>query len=253
LESITKFYGSRQVVSDISFSAHAGRVTALLGPNGSGKTTCLKVGLGLISGGGQATFAGSLLTELERPWNHIGVVVDGGSAHPRRSATVHLKMVAAACQVPSSRVQECLAMVGLSEVSNRGPKTYSLGMKQRLGLATALLGRPQFLILDEPANGLDPHGVIWLWNVLRSLADDGAAILLSSHLLAQVQLLADGVIVMAQGAVLKQEPLTKLLATANPGLEFTVPPSIMLACGSTLVLAGTNGRSQRWASFFFPE
>jgi ABC-2 type transport system ATP-binding protein len=211
-------YGDRAILEDISFWAQQGRVTALLGPNGAGKTTLMRIALGLVHGAGEVRFDGDLFTDLSQPWRRVGAVVDGGAFHLRRSALNHLRMVADASGINRRRVDECLALVGLDNVAKTAPGKYSLGMRQRLGIAVALLGRPGVLVLDEPANGLDPHGVRWLRDLLRSLAESGAAILLSSHLLSEVENVADDVVLISRGRVMLREPLVELLARSGSGV-----------------------------------
>ena len=211
---LTKEFGGRPAVDGLSFTVEPGRVTGFLGPNGAGKSTTLQLMLGLVGGGGRTLFDGRPYRDLASPVREVGAVLDARSFHPRRSARDHLRMLAAAGgrgRVPDRRVGQVLDQVGLAGVADRPAGGFSLGMGQRLGLAAALLGGPRALLLDEPANGLDPHGVAWLRDLLRGFAAEGGTVLVSSHLLAEMQLLADHVVVIGRGRLLADEPLDRLL------------------------------------------
>ncbi len=195
---LTKRFGSVLAVDDLSFTVEPGKVTGFLGPNGTGKSTTLHLMLNLIRGGGRTLFDGRPYRELACPMRAVGAVLEAKALHPRRSAHDHLRMLAAAARVPDRRVDQVLDQVGLSAVAQRRAGGFSLGMAQRLGLAAALLAEPWALLLDEPVNGLDPHGVAWLRELLRAQADNGRAVLVSSHLLAEMQLLADHVLVIGR-------------------------------------------------------
>jgi ABC-2 type transport system ATP-binding protein len=207
---LSKRFGGRLVVDDLSFTVEPGRVTGFLGPNGAGKSTTLQLMLGLVQGGGRTLFDGRPYRELAFPQRAVGAVLDARAFHPRRSARDHLLMLAAAARVPDRRVDQVLGRVGLEAAAGRPAGGFSLGMAQRLGVAAALLGDPRALLLDEPANGLDPHGVAWLRGLLRAAAED-RAVLVSSHLLAEMQLLADHVVVIGRGRLLADEPLDRLV------------------------------------------
>jgi ABC-2 type transport system ATP-binding protein len=211
-EGLTKQFGSTLAVNDLSFTVEPGRVTGFLGPNGAGKSTTLQLMLGLVRGGGRTLFDGRPYRELSCPMRVVGAVLEATAFHPRRSARDHLRMLAAAARVPEGRVDQVLDQVGLTPVARRRAGGFSLGMAQRLGLAAALLAEPRALLLDEPANGLDPHGMAWLRTLLRAQADDGCAVLVSSHLLAEMQLLADHLLVIGRGRLLADEPTGRLLA-----------------------------------------
>ena len=170
---LTKRYGEKTAVDDLSFQVRPGVVTGFLGPNGAGKSTTMRLMLDLDYGGGQTRFDGRRFRDIRHPMREIGTVLEAKAFHPTRSARNHLRMLAAANSVPISRVDEVLALVGLAEVARKKPRGFSLGMSQRLGLAAALLGDPHTLILDEPANGLDPHGIQWLRDMLKLLASQG--------------------------------------------------------------------------------
>ncbi len=208
---LTKRFGSVLAVDDLSFTVEPGKVTGFLGPNGTGKSTTLHLMLNLIRGGGRTLFDGRPYRELACPMRAVGAVLEAKALHPRRSAHDHLRMLAAAARVPDRRVDQVLDQVGLSAVAQRRAGGFSLGIAQRLGLAAALLAQPRALLLDEPANGLDPHGVAWLRELLRAQADNGRAVLVSSHLLAEMQLLADHVLVIGRGRLLADEPTDRLL------------------------------------------
>jgi ABC-2 type transport system ATP-binding protein len=214
---LTKRFGAAYAVRELSFTAAYGRVTGFLGPNGAGKTTTLRAILGLVRpDAGQATVAGHTYSRLADPVRSVGALLDAAAVHPGLTARQHLRILAVAASIPLSRAERLLAEAGLSDAADRRVAGYSLGMRQRLGLATALIGDPRVLILDEPANGLDPQGIRWLRNSLRALAAQGRAVLVSSHVLTEVALAADDVIVINGGRSVVQAPLEALLA-AYPG------------------------------------
>ena len=187
VENLRKRFGSVVAVDGLSFRAEPGSITGFLGPNGAGKSTTLRTILGLVHpDAGDATVLGQSYRELEQPLHRVGAVLEASEVHPGRSGRNHLRVLTTAAGLPRSRVDEVLALVELSAAGKRRVKGYSLGMRQRLGLASALLGDPEVLVLDEPANGLDPAGIRWLRDFLRSLAADGRTVLLSSHVLAEV-------------------------------------------------------------------
>jgi ABC-2 type transport system ATP-binding protein len=212
IEGLSKRFGSVQAVSDLTFTVPAGRVTGFLGPNGAGKSTTLRVLLGLIRANhGRATFAGRRYAELAHPSAHVGAVLEHASFHPGRTGRNHLRILAAAGDHPSERVDGVLEQVGLATAANRRVKAYSMGMRQRLGIAAALLGDPEVLILDEPTNGLDPPGIRWVREFLRAQAGRGRAVLVSSHLLAEVAQSVDDVVVIAEGRMRAKGPLEDVL------------------------------------------
>jgi ABC-2 type transport system ATP-binding protein len=213
-QGLSKRFGGRTVVDDLSFTVEPGRVTGFLGPNGAGKSTTFQLMLGLVLGGGRTLFDGRPYRELANPLREVGAVLDAHAFHPRRSARDHLRMLAAAAGVADRRVDEVLDRVGLGAVAHRPAGGFSLGMAQRLAVAAALLPDPRALLLDEPANGLDPHGVAWLRALLRAAARD-RAVLVSSHLLAEMQLLADHVLVIGRGRLLADAPLRELTARSG--------------------------------------
>jgi ABC-2 type transport system ATP-binding protein len=208
---LTKRYGDIAAVEDLRFSLRRGTVTGFLGPNGAGKTTTLRMLLGLAEPSfGTALMFGQRYTQLEHPALFVGAVLESGDFHPGRSGRDHLRVLATASEIEPSRVEEVLDLVGLTSAATRAVKTYSLGMRQRLGIAGALLGQPDLLVLDEPANGLDPAGVHWLRGLLRSFADSGGTVLVSSHLLSEVAQSVDRVVIIDHGRLVADAPLDEI-------------------------------------------
>jgi len=200
VRSLTKRFGELVAVDDLTFSLEAGTITGFLGPNGAGKTTTLRLLLGLaVPTSGEALVFGRRYRELDRPARRVGAVLESSDFHPGRSGRDHLRALALAAEIPWGRVEDVLALVELEAVAGRRVKTYSLGMRQRLGLAGALLGDPELLVLDEPANGLDPAGVRWLRRFLRWFADQGRTVLVSSHMLAEAAQTVDHVVIIDHG------------------------------------------------------
>lgn len=208
---LRKRYGDTVAVDDLSFNVRPGVVTGFLGPNGAGKSTTMRLMLDLDHGDGETRFDGRRFREIHDPMNEIGAVLEARAFHPTRTARNHLRMLAAANQISDSRVDDVLDIVGLADVKHKKPKGFSLGMSQRLGLAQALLGDPQVLILDEPANGLDPHGIHWLRDVLKSLAGQGRTVFVSSHLLAEMALMADELVVIGRGRMIYNGSMTEFV------------------------------------------
>jgi ABC-2 type transport system ATP-binding protein len=230
VESLTKRFGETTAVEDLSFEAHEGKVVGFLGPNGAGKTTTLRALLGLVAPtSGRAMIAGRPYRELADPAREVGAVLENARFHPGRNGRNHLRVLAAAAVVPDARVDEVLAMVGLSDDAGRRVGGYSLGMRQRLSLAAALLGDPRVLILDEPANGLDPQGIRWLRDVLRSLAGEGRAVLVSSHVLAEIAQTVDDVVVIGRGKLLAQASVGELTRRTSAGVRVRTPDPVRLA------------------------
>ena len=199
---LRKRYGDRTAVDDLSFQVRPGVVTGFLGPNGAGKSTTMRLMLDLDYGDGQTRFDGRRFREIRHPLQEFGTVLEARAFHPTRSARNHLRMLAAANSVSSRRVEEVMELVGLADVARKRPGRFSLGMAQRLGLAAALLGDPHTLILDEPANGLDPHGIQWLRDLLKMLASQGRTVFVSSHLLPEMALMADELVVIGRGRLI---------------------------------------------------
>ncbi|TCN31127.1 ABC-2 type transport system ATP-binding protein [Kribbella orskensis] len=208
---LTKVFGSVRAVDNLSFTVAPGTVTGFLGPNGAGKTTTLRCLLGLVTPtAGTATIGGLRYADLPRPSGTVGAVLDASSFHPARTARNHLRVLCAANGYPVQRGDEVLTLVGLTPAAGRKVNEYSAGMRQRLGLAAALLGDPQVLLLDEPANGLDPEGIVWLRRFLRRMASEGRTILLSSHVLSEVEQTVDDVVIIDKGSLVGQGGLAEL-------------------------------------------
>ena len=221
---LSKRFDDVVAIEDFSFTARPGSVTGFLGPNGAGKTTTLKTLLGLLApSAGSATFDGRAYGELPEPCRHVGAVLESTGFHPGRRAHAQLRVLATAAGLSLSRVDEVLDDVGLTDAADRRIKGFSLGMRQRLALAAALLGDPDVLILDEPANGLDPEGVHWLRCFLRSFADQGGTVLVSSHLLAEVAHTVDDVVIIAHGRLVTQSSLTELADGRPSGVRVRTP------------------------------
>ena len=213
VEGLTKRYGELVAVDHATFSLEPGTVTGFLGPNGAGKTTALRLLLGLAEPtDGEALVFGRRYRELDQPARRVGAMLESNDFDPGRSGRNHLRALALAAEIPLNRVAEVLALVDLEVVADRRVKTYSLGMRRRLGLAAALLGDPELLILDEPANGLDPAGVHWLRSFLRSFAEQGGTVLVSSHVLAEVAQAVDAVMIIDRGRLVADAPLDRLTA-----------------------------------------
>ncbi|MFD4529087.1 ABC transporter ATP-binding protein [Streptomyces sp. NPDC058470] len=203
VQGLTKTYGDKTVVSGLTFQVRAGTVTGFLGPNGAGKSTTMRMILGLDRPAeGRALISGRPYSELGEPLRHVGALLDAGAAHPGRTARDHLLCIARANRIADSRTDEVLEQVGLATAAKRRIGGFSLGMRQRLGIAAALLGDPRVLILDEPVNGLDPEGIRWLRKFLKDLANQGRAVLISSHLMTEIALLADRLVVIGKGSLL---------------------------------------------------
>jgi ABC-2 type transport system ATP-binding protein len=218
--SLTKAFGPDVAVADLSFTVRPGRVTGFLGPNGAGKTTTLRMLLGLAAPtSGVARIWGRSYVELDDPARRVGTMLDSSSFHPRRRARDHLRWVAAAADIAGPRIDAVIAEVGLSGAADRRVGEYSLGMRQRLGLAAALLGEPELLILDEPANGLDPAGIRWLRQWLRSFARAGGTVFVSSHQLGEVAQMADEVVVLRAGRLVAHTAVQELVAGSSAGVR----------------------------------
>ncbi|TML44431.1 MAG: ABC transporter ATP-binding protein [Actinobacteria bacterium] len=215
VERLTKRFRSATAVDDLSFSVPKGRITGFLGPNGAGKTTTLRVLLGLaLPTSGRATVSGRRYRELAEPLRTVGAVLEASNYHPARSGRNHLRVLAAAAGLSPGRVDEVLAEVELSGAAKRRVGGYSLGMRQRLSVAAALLGEPELLVLDEPANGLDPEGIRWLRNFLRSFAGRGGTVFVSSHVLGEMSQLADEVVIIHRGKLVAHQSVAELTVQA---------------------------------------
>jgi len=211
VEGLTKRFGAVRAVEDLTFATTPGRVTGFLGPNGAGKTTTLRMVLGLVTPtAGRALIDGQRYADLPDPLRTVGAALEAASFHPGRSARDHLRVLATAGSLPVQRVDETLHQVGLVDAADRRAGGFSMGMRQRLALAAALLGDPRVLVLDEPANGLDPEGIAWLRGFLRYLAGEGRTVLVSSHVLSEVQQTVDDVVIIARGRLVRQATLSDL-------------------------------------------
>jgi ABC-2 type transport system ATP-binding protein len=217
IESLTKKYGGRAVVDDITFTAQPGRVTGFLGPNGAGKSTSMRMMVGLTRPtAGSVTISGRTFSELPNPGREVGVMLDASAQHAGRTGREILSLAQRTMGIPAAKVDEMLARVSLSEEeSNRRVGSYSLGMRQRLGVAVALVGDPSVLILDEPANGLDPAGIRWMRDLLRGYADGGGTVLLSSHLLHEIEVIADDIVMIGNGRIVSKGAKSDLLGGAG--------------------------------------
>lgn len=244
ISGLGKRFGHVTAVDDLSFTVEPGRVTGFLGPNGAGKTTTLRVLLGLVrADSGTATFGGTPYAGLERPLETVGAALDS-SFHPGRTARDHLRVYATAAGLPSTRVGEVLEQVGMADYAGRRVGGYSLGMRQRLSLAYTLLGDPAVLVLDEPINGLDPEGIRWIRVFLQNLAHEGRTVLISSHMLSEVQQSVDEVVIISKGRLVKTGTLSSLELDAAPRTIVDSPDRAALA--AALAAAGlehTEGRS----------
>lgn len=217
VENLTKTYGGFTAVDDVSFTVRPGQVTGFLGPNGAGKSTCMRMMAGLTPPTtGSATVLGRRYADLPNPGRHVGVLLDAGAQHSGRTGREVLKLAAVVMGLPDSRVEEMLEVVGLTGAeANRRVGGYSLGMRQRLGIAGALLGDPQVLILDEPANGLDPAGIRWMRSLLRGYANEGGTVLLSSHLLHEIEVVADDLVVIGRGRIVASGTKAELMSATG--------------------------------------
>jgi ABC-2 type transport system ATP-binding protein len=244
VSGLTKVYKTVRAVDDLSFDARPGRVTGFLGPNGAGKTTTLRMLLNLVRPtAGTATIGGQRYADLADPIRKVGAILEASGAHRGRSGRNHLRMLCDAAGIPTARADDVLALVGLTPAAGRKFKGYSLGMRQRLGIAAALLGDPDVLILDEPANGLDPEGIRWMRDLLKSIADQGRTVLVSSHLLSEMEILADDVVIIAAGKLVVQGPVTSVIDSAG-GAQMLVrtpkPEALIAELGATVKVSESD-------------
>jgi ABC-2 type transport system ATP-binding protein len=225
VEHLSKVYGDTRAVDDLSFSVRPGIVTGFLGPNGAGKSTTMRMVLGLDRPSeGRATVNGKPLVEHRAPLRQIGSLLEAKAIHPKRSARNHLRALAETTNIPRSRVDEVLDLVGLTEVADRTAGGFSLGMGQRLGIASALLGDPETVMLDEPVNGLDPEGIVWIRNLLKDLATEGRTVLVSSHLMAEMALTAEHFIIVGRGRLIADLPAAELAARSSAETVYVRTP-----------------------------
>ncbi|MFB7091343.1 ABC transporter ATP-binding protein [Streptomyces sp. NPDC056296] len=230
VQNLTKEYGTRRAVDDLTFTVHPGRVTGFLGPNGAGKSTTMRLVLGLDRPtSGTATVGGRPYATLHEPLRHVGALLDAHAAHGSRTARDHLRVLAASNRVASRRVDEVMEETGIASVARHRVKTYSLGMRQRLGIAAALLGDPEVVMLDEPSNGLDPEGIIWIRGLLRRLAAEGRTVLVSSHLMNETASFADHLVVLGRGRLLADTPMREFIdARVRPRVRIRTPDATAL-------------------------
>jgi ABC-2 type transport system ATP-binding protein len=229
VENLSKRFGKTQAVAGLSFRVEPGTITGFLGPNGAGKSTTLRSILGLVHpDAGRAVVLGVPYRRLDRPLHRVGAVLEASEVHPGRTGRNHLRVLATAAGLPRSRVDEVLTLVELTAGGRRRVKGYSLGMRQRLGLAAAMLGDPEVLVLDEPANGLDPAGIRWLRDLLRALAAQGRTILVSSHVLAEVAQTVDRVVIIHRGRLIQQASIAEVLAGAQGATRVRTPDAARL-------------------------
>lgn len=214
-EHLSKHYRGKQAVQDLTFQVAPGKVTGFLGPNGAGKSTTMRLMVGLDKGSGTTTFDGRPLHGYKQPSAVVGILLEAKAFHPTRSARQHLRILADAGGIAPARVDAVLEQVGLSSVAKKAPGKFSLGMSQRLGIAAAILGEPKYLMLDEPANGLDPEGIAWLRRFLKEYASKGNAVFVSSHLLSEMAQMADDILVIGQGKMIAESSIETMLARSN--------------------------------------
>jgi ABC-2 type transport system ATP-binding protein len=244
VNGLTKLYKNVRAVDDLSFTVESGRVTGFLGPNGAGKTTTLRMVLNLVRPtAGTATIGGRRYADLHDPVRQVGAILEASGAHRGRSGRNHLRMLCDAAGIPVSRADDVLDMVHLTAAANRKFKGYSLGMRQRLGIAVALLGDPEVLILDEPANGLDPEGIRWMRDLLKSLADQGRTVLVSSHLLSEMEILADDIVIVAEGKLVRQGTVGEIIdsmGTTQLRVRTPRPDELLAALGGAVTATRTK-------------
>jgi ABC-2 type transport system ATP-binding protein len=243
LEHVTKRYGQFTAVDDISFVAQSGKVTGFLGPNGAGKSTSMRIMVGLTpSDGGRALIGGHRFADIPNPSRHVGVLLDASAQHAGRTGREVLRLSAETMGIDNERVEEMLELVGLSGTeAKRRVRNYSLGMRQRLGIANALMGDPSVLILDEPVNGLDPAGIHWMRGLLRTFAARGGTVLLSSHLLHEVEMIADEMVLIGRGRIVAQGTKAELLHTAGTFVKPEDPAALQHALKAAGIEAIPSG------------
>jgi ABC-2 type transport system ATP-binding protein len=243
---LTKSFGPLRAVDNLSFTVEPGSVTGFLGPNGAGKTTTLRMLLGLITpDGGSATIGGRSYADLPAPPTQVGAVLEATGFHPARSGRDHLRVYCTVNGYRRERADQVLELVGLSQAARRAVRGYSLGMRQRLALATALLGDPPVLVLDEPANGLDPEGIAWMRGLLREFADHGRTVLVSSHVLSEVQQLVDQVVIVNHGRLVRQGTLAELSGQHQQVVSVRTPAAGQLLAVLAPVGGGNGARVER--------
>ncbi|MET9367186.1 ATP-binding cassette domain-containing protein [Streptomyces griseoflavus] len=236
VQDLTKEYGARRAVDHLTFRVLPGRVTGFLGPNGAGKSTTMRLVLGLDHPtSGSATVGGRAYATLTEPLRHVGALLDAQAAHGSRTGRDHVRVLAASHRIPDRRVDEVLEETGLGPVARHRVRTYSLGMRQRLGIAAALLGDPAVVMLDEPSNGLDPEGIVWIRSLLRRLADEGRTVLVSSHLMNETTVFADHLVVLGRGRLLADTPMREFI-------DARVRPSVRIRTSDATALKNALAR-----------
>jgi ABC-2 type transport system ATP-binding protein len=244
VSGLTKVYKNVRAVDDLSFTVEPGRVTGFLGPNGAGKTTTLRMLLNLVRPtAGSSTIGGHRYADLDDPVRTVGAILEASGAHRGRSGRNHLLMLCDAAGIPTSRADQVLEIVGLTPAAKRKFKGYSLGMRQRLGIGAALLGDPRVLILDEPANGLDPEGIRWMRDLLKTLADEGRTVLVSSHLLSEMEILADDIVIIAAGKLVRQGTVKEIVdsvGTTQMRVRTPSPDALIAALGAGVTVHPTD-------------
>ena len=243
IENVTKRYGGFTAVDGVSFVARPGKITGFLGPNGAGKSTSMRIMVGLTpQDGGQALIGGHRYADIPNPARHVGVLLDASAQHGGRTGREVLRLSADTMGVGSERVEEMLTLVGLSgSEAKRRIRNYSLGMRQRLGIANALMGDPSILVLDEPVNGLDPAGIHWMRGLLRNFAGKGGTVLLSSHLLHEVEMIADEMVLIGRGKIVAQGTKAELLHTAGTYVKPEDPAALQRALQAANIAATPSG------------
>ena len=247
VDHVTKHYGATVAVDDLSFEVRPGQVTGFLGPNGAGKSTTMRMMVGLDRPtAGRVTIDGQCYRDLRFPLRHVGALLEAKAVHPARSARNHLRWLADSNDIDRRRVDEVLDLVGLTDVASRRTGGFSLGMGQRLGIATALLGDPETLLLDEPVNGLDPEGIQWVRQLLRSLAAQGRSVLISSHLMSEMAMTADRLVVVGRGRLIAEGTVEEIVDRSSTGHVRVVTPEPaklqrLLAAGGGHVDAAADG------------
>ncbi|HEY2831013.1 MAG TPA: ATP-binding cassette domain-containing protein [Sporichthyaceae bacterium] len=243
VENLVKQYGSTKAVDELSFEVAPGQVTGFLGPNGAGKTTTMRCILGLDApSSGRVTVGGRAYRDLPAPLREVGALVDAGAVHPKRTAYNHLLALAQSNRIPAGRVDEVLGMVGLESVAGKRVGGFSLGMNQRLGIAAALLGDPPVLMFDEPVNGLDPEGIVWVRKFMQALAAEGRTVFVSSHLMSEMALMAEHVIVIGRGRLLRDQTVAEFVETSSE-YHVRVRARDLIALESALTEAGGRVRA----------
>jgi ABC-2 type transport system ATP-binding protein len=248
VHGLTKQYGSTKAVDNLSFEVRPGIVTGFLGPNGAGKTTTMRCILGLDApSSGRVTVGGRAYRDLPAPLREVGALIDPGAVHPKRSAYNHLLALAQSNGIPAKRVDEVLGMVGLESVAGKRVGGFSLGMNQRLGIAAALLGDPPVLMFDEPVNGLDPEGIVWVRKFMQSLAAEGRTVFVSSHLMSEMALMADHVVVIGRGQLLRDQTVDEFVETSSEhhvlvrARDLTALSALLSAAGARVIEAEEGG------------